>query len=279
VGSQRSQGILSTRFVLLSCLEPLVFLLQVPFLFLLSVPVRSEFSLCIQRPVSFLHSFSLLRKNVATNISLSQKVQRISYPRGQGMPIPVQLDNASTSFGWGQESPYSSSSGYNSPNIAPGEFGNFYPHIPYGPGFDRTRTPSNASLHEPWSFPQSPSSSISMPYTWASSEKMPQAPLAYMQRDEEEAAFLFRDQPYGMGLPAHTFPSEQFLNNYWRLFHPTFPVVHRFSFENMSSSSSPLLRAAMIAIDGQYSSDMSTKKTSRVIHDRCIKLLAKVSVD
>jgi hypothetical protein len=309
VGSQRSQGILSTRFVLLSCLEPLVFLLQVPFLFLLSVPVRSEFSLCIQRPVSFLHSFSLLRKNVATNISLSQKVQRISYPRGQGMPVPVQLDNASTSFGWGQESPYSSSSGYNSPNIAPGEFGNFYPHIPYGPGFDRTRTPSNASLHEPWSFPQSPSSSISMPYTWASSEKMPQAPLAYinasypmvslgisatmdtttsympfdhksmMQRDEEEAAFLFRDQPYGMGLPAHTFPSEQFLNNYWRLFHPTFPVVHRFSFENMSSSSSPLLRAAMIAIDGQYSSDMSTKKTSRVIHDRCIKLLAKVSVD
>jgi hypothetical protein len=227
------------------------------------------------------------------------------------MSVPVGLESTSSSFGWAQESlgqsPYSSSSGYNSPNIAPGEFGSFYPHIPYGSGFDRTRTPSNASLHEPWSFPQSPSSSISMPYTWASSEKMPPAPLAYinasypmvslgisatmdtaagympfdhksmMQRDEDEAAFLFRDQPYGMGQPEHIYPSEQFLNNYWRLFDPTFPVVHRFSFENMSSSS-PLLRAAMIAIDGQYSSDMSTKKTSRVIHDRCIKLLAKVSV-
>jgi hypothetical protein len=228
--------------------------------------------------------------------------------------VPVQLDNMSTSFSWGQESlgyspAYSSpSSGYTSPNIAPGEFGNFYPHIPYGPGFDRTRTPSNASLHEQWSFPQSPSSSIStMPHTWASNEKMPTASLAYintsypmaslgvsaaidsaagympfdhktmMQRDEDEAAFLFRDQPYGMGQPAHTYPSEQFLNNYWRLFHPTFPVVHRFSFENMSSS--PLLRAAMVAIDGQYSNDMSMKKTSRLLHDRCIKLLAKVCIN
>jgi hypothetical protein len=228
------------------------------------------------------------------------------------MSVSVPLDSVSNSFGWGQESlgqspAYSSSSGYTSPHIGPGDFGNFYPHVPYSHGPSRTRTPSNASLHEHWSFPQSPSSSIStMPYTWASNEKMPTAPLAYinssypmaslgisasidatagyvqfdhktmMQRDEEEASFLFRDQPYGMGQLAYTYPSEQFLNKYWRLFHPTFPVVHRFSFENMNSS--PLLRAAMIAIDGQYSNDTSTKRNSRVLHDRCIKLLEKVCI-
>jgi hypothetical protein len=99
-------------------------------------------------------------------------------------------------------------------------------------------------------------------------------PKTMMQRDQEEAAFLFRDQPYGMGQVVHTYPSEQYLNNYWRLFHPTFPVVHRSTFGSMSSS--PMLCAAMLAIDGQYSNDTSVKRNSRLLHDRCIKLLRKV---
>lgn len=36
-----------------------------------------------------------------------------------------------------------------------------------------------------------------------------------------------------------------------------------------------MLQAAMIAIGGQYSTDAAVKRKSRILHDRCIKLLAK----
>jgi hypothetical protein len=148
-----------------------------------------------------------------------------------------------------------------------------------------------------------------MAYTWTSAEKSP-APsnLAYMatsypmtsmpmaagvdqmtafghfgpktmaQRDEEEQQFLFpiSEQSYGMGQIAQTYPFEQYLDNYWRHFHPTFPVVHRTTFENMSQA--PMLHAAMIAIGGQYSNDAAVKRKSRILHDRCNKLLDKVGV-
>lgn len=209
-------------------------------------------------------------------------------------------------YAWHESSYSPISSGYASPSMAPGDFNTMYPVPGYGPAASRTRTPSIASLHDPWAMtPRSPSSSNStMPFTWASNDKMPNAGLAYIntsypmaslgisthmdatagygqfepktmiQRDEDEAAFLYRDQPYGMGQLAHTYPSEQYLNNYWRLFHPAFPIVHRPTFGSMNTS--PMLFAAMIAIDGQYSNDASTKRTSRTLHDRCIKLLEKV---
>ena len=177
----------------------------------------------------------------------------------------------------------------------------------YGPS--RTRTSSDASFVEPWSFPsRSPTSVAStMAYTWPSSDKTPTAPgLAYMgtnypmttmpmttsmdpmagyghfslktimQRDEEEAAILFGEQPYGMGPVAHTYPFEQYLDTFWRLFHPTFPVVHRPTFESMSAP--PMLHAAMIALGGQCSTDASVKRKSRILHDRCIKLLERVRI-
>jgi hypothetical protein len=100
-------------------------------------------------------------------------------------------------------------------------------------------------------------------------------PKSMMQRDEEEGVILFPEQPYGMGQIAHTYPFEHYLNNFWRLFHPTFPVVHRSSFKSMSPP--PMLHAAMIALGGQYSTDMSVKRKSRILHDRCIKLLERVS--
>jgi len=100
-------------------------------------------------------------------------------------------------------------------------------------------------------------------------------PKTMLQRDEEEAALLFVEQPYGMGQLAHTYPSEHYLNNYWRFFHPSFPIVHRTSFESLGQP--PMLHAAMIAIGGQYSNDASVKRKSRILHDRCVKLLERVS--
>lgn len=207
---------------------------------------------------------------------------------------------------YSQSPGYSSSSGYASPTHGPGDYANLFAHPPYGAGFSRTRTPSNASC-EPWSYAsRSPTSTTSnMAYPWPSSDKTPTTPcLAYMgtsypmasipmsasvdpmggyghfgaktmvQRDEEEGVILFGEQPYGMGPIAHTYPFEQYLDYYWRVFHPTFPVVHRSTFENMIAS--PMLHAAMIAVGGQYSNDTSVKRKSRILHDRCVKLLERV---
>jgi hypothetical protein len=217
----------------------------------------------------------------------------------------------SHAMGWpdaySQSPGYSSSSGYASPIPGPGDYNNLFANPPYGNGPNRTRASSTASFNEPWSYtPRSPVSSTStMPFTWASNDKASAAPcLAYMgtsypmslgittdidpmtgyghfgpksmmQRDEEEGVILFPEQPYGMGQIAHTYPFEHYLNNFWRLFHPTFPVVHRSSFKSMSPP--PMLHAAMIALGGQYSTDMSVKRKSRILHDRCIKLLERVS--
>ncbi|KAL6161437.1 hypothetical protein ACJQWK_08714 [Exserohilum turcicum] len=195
---------------------------------------------------------------------------------------------------------YSSSSGYVSP-IAPTDYPVFS-NTPY----HRTRTPSNAScIDQPgWSFPsRSPASTTStMAFTWPSTEKGHTAPgLAYMhttcpmtsmsmtssfdgmpdfghfgaksmaQRDEEEAAIIFGDQQYGMPSIDNTYPFEQCLDSYSRLFHPAFPVVHR----SAPVSSSPMLYAAMAAIGGQFSHDTNIKKQSRDLHDRCVKLLER----
>jgi hypothetical protein len=228
------------------------------------------------------------------------------------MSASMPVDSMTQSFGWGEQyghSPaYSSSSEYASPNIGPGEYNAYLSGMTYGNSGSRTRTPSNASVHDHWAYtPRSPSSSIStMPYAWASSDKMPTAGgLAYMnisystgslgisapiiptadygqfglrtmhQRDADEAGVLFQDEPYGMAQLAHTYPSEQYLNNYWRLFHSAFPVIHRPTFGWLESS--PMLRAAMVAVEGQYSNDTNTKNSARRMHDRCIKLLEKVS--
>jgi hypothetical protein len=218
----------------------------------------------------------------------------------------VPVDGMAPSMGWtepySQSPSYSSSSGYASPNPGAGDY--MYAGVPYGHGATRTRTSSVASFNEPWSYtPRSPTSSAStMPYTWASNDKMPTAlaymgtsypmtslgisttidpmtgyghfgPRSMMQRDEDEGVILFPEQPYGMGQLAHTYPSEHYLNNFWRHFHPTLPIIHRHECMNTP----PMLRAAMIAIGGQYSKDPSMKRKSRDLHDRCIKLLDRVS--
>lgn len=180
-----------------------------------------------------------------------------------------------------------------------------YATPPYGAGMVRTRASSNASfIEQNWAqASQSPTSSISMPYPWATDEKsiipstsFPYTPVSYstanmpmhtsigavahygqydphnlVQMDQDELAYLSQAEHYGMSLFAHTFPSEHFLNNYWRRFHPTFPIVHRFTFASLESS--PMLYAAMIAIGAHYSDNADL---ARKIHERCIKLLELV---
>ncbi|KAF2186147.1 hypothetical protein K469DRAFT_146292 [Zopfia rhizophila CBS 207.26] len=245
----------------------------------------------------------------------TMKGQR-SYPsRSQtAVTIPVGTDGLQTGISWNDpfsQSPnYSSSSGYGSPVPGANDYANIFAHPPYAPGSNRTRTSSNASFIEPWGYPsRSPTSATStMAYTWTSNDKspvppnlsfmttssypmtsvplsagadpmsgyMPFGPKSMAQRDEEEQNFLFPEQSFGMGI-ASTYPYDQYLNNYWSLFHPSFPVVHRATSDGVTAS--PMLHAAMIAIGAQYSSDPSAKRKSRILHDRCLKLLDKRDMD
>ncbi|CAO2650049.1 Nn.00g013410.m01.CDS01 [Neocucurbitaria sp. VM-36] len=255
---------------------------------------------------SFIH---VVRSSPSSTSDPNHTKQR-EYSVRHSVTAPVPIDVMTPSLGWSEpysQSPgYSSSSGYASPIPGPGDYSNMFANPPYGPGPNRTRTNSNASFIGDWSYPsRSPTSTAStMAFAWSASDKTPTAPnLAYMstsypmtsmpisasidamsayghfgqktmmQRDEEEGIVLFGEQQYGMGPLTHTHLFEQNLDYYWRLFHPTFPVVHRSTFESMSPS--PMLHAAMVAIGGQYSNDTSVKRKSRILHDRCMKLLER----
>ncbi|KAF1848826.1 uncharacterized protein K460DRAFT_404092 [Cucurbitaria berberidis CBS 394.84] len=258
-----------------------------------------------QAPSSFNH---VVRSSPSSTSDPNYTKQRASYSARHPVAVPMPIDAMTPNLSWSEsysQSPgYSSSEGYASPIPGPGDYTNVFANPPYGPGPNRTRTSSNASCIGEWSYlSRSPTSTASnLAYAWSTSDKTPTAPgLAYMstsypmtsmpisagidpmsiyghfeqktlmQRDEEEGVFLFGEQPYGMGPVTHTHLFEHCLDYYWRLFHPTFPVVHRSTFESMSPS--PMLHAAMIALGGQYSNDASIKRKSKTLHDRCKKLL------
>lgn len=98
-------------------------------------------------------------------------------------------------------------------------------------------------------------------------------PNVLVQMDNEESAQLFSGEHYGMSQIARAYPFEQWLNSYWRLFHPAFPIVHRFTLVHLETS--PMLYAAIAAIGAHYSNDTHN---ARALHERCVKLLARVRV-
>ncbi len=99
-------------------------------------------------------------------------------------------------------------------------------------------------------------------------------PRTVVPMDTEEGLQLFPGEHYGMSQIARAYPFEQWLNNYWRLFHPAFPVVHRFTFACRDLS--PMLYAAMIAIDLHYSDDAGHNRRARQLHKQCVQLLLQV---
>ncbi|EAT86838.1 hypothetical protein SNOG_05774 [Parastagonospora nodorum SN15] len=141
-------------------------------------------------------------------------------------PVAMTVDGMSTSAGWGEQfgqSPaYSSSDDYASPHPGQGDYGNLFSNLSWSHSGSRTRTPSNASLHDPWGpyTPQSPSSSVStMPYTCPPVPSLAYMTTSYpvssygilatsdptadfeqfgsktmMRRDMDEAGMLFQDQ-------------------------------------------------------------------------------------
>ena len=65
------------------------------------------------------------------------------------------------------------------------------------------------------------------------------------------------------------------LASFWHWVHPLYPVIHKPSFDFQTAS--PLLKAAVIALGAQAFDDASDKKHAKVVHERCLKVLKKVS--
>ena len=74
------------------------------------------------------------------------------------------------------------------------------------------------------------------------------------------------------------FTNEQrYLAAYWSWIHPLYPIVHKPTFS--LDYSSPLLRAAMLALGAQMLQNGIDQNNARVIHDRCTKVLKRRTVN
>jgi len=69
---------------------------------------------------------------------------------------------------------------------------------------------------------------------------------------------------------------DHYLESYWQWLHPLYPVIDRTSFRPQHAP--PLLKAAMLALGAQALHDAKDKMSARVLHERCLKVLKKVSI-
>lgn len=77
-------------------------------------------------------------------------------------------------------------------------------------------------------------------------------------------------------LDEHTYTNEErYAGAYWLWIHPFYPVIHRPSFSLHNAS--PLLKAAILALGAHALGDAADKTNARIVHERCAKVLKKVS--
>ena len=69
---------------------------------------------------------------------------------------------------------------------------------------------------------------------------------------------------------------QRYLAEYWLKVHPLFPVLHRPTF-NLAATS-PLLRAAVMALGAQALVDRTDLANARILHENCLKTLKQVSL-
>ena len=121
--------------------------------------------------------------------------------------------------------------------------------------------------------------SVDPPHAFDDIGSIPQfnRPLSWVEIDEQEREALFCDQSLGI-IDLSSEQVSTWLNQYWTYFHPSFPIIHRSSLNNIDKPPSPMLQAAMLAIGMRYSSDAAAWRKSRIVLDRCLKLLEKVDI-
>lgn len=94
----------------------------------------------------------------------------------------------------------------------------------------------------------------------------------YEERDSDERKMLFAADLFGA--PSDPLKLSQYMENYWKHFHPSFPMIHKGSLLNKPLA--PLLQAAMLAVGAQYSHVNDSKSEMRSLHELCLKILAMV---
>ena len=67
---------------------------------------------------------------------------------------------------------------------------------------------------------------------------------------------------------------QNYVQAYWKHFHPLFPILHRQTYQQHRLS--PLLTAAVMAVGAQYTHKPFAKTDSRILHQKCQELIAKV---
>lgn len=91
--------------------------------------------------------------------------------------------------------------------------------------------------------------------------------------DETDA--MFYEQP--LDATIGTRAKQNYINAYWRSFHPAFPILHKLTYQRKMPS--PLLQAAIMAVGTHYSAEPHADGDAKVMQEKCNRLLANVSVD
>lgn len=75
---------------------------------------------------------------------------------------------------------------------------------------------------------------------------------------------------------ADLYPYLRYVDSYWSLVHELYPVLHKPTFN--VASTSPLLRAAVLALGAQGLGERRDLSYAKTLHERCIKVLKKVDI-
>ncbi|KAF2399510.1 hypothetical protein EJ06DRAFT_522406 [Trichodelitschia bisporula] len=86
---------------------------------------------------------------------------------------------------------------------------------------------------------------------------------------------LLENQQLGLSLNLGT--KQHYVKAYWEHFHPLFSILHKQSYR--SHTPSPLLSAAVMAIGAQYTDEPAARHDSRILHEKCLELIAKCKLE
>ncbi|KAJ9643621.1 hypothetical protein H2199_004300 [Coniosporium tulheliwenetii] len=95
--------------------------------------------------------------------------------------------------------------------------------------------------------------------------------LQHNDRDEMEHLELFPQDPLTWKVGSNN--TDEHLDNYWKSFHPSYPILHLPTFNAVDAS--PLLKASMMIIGALYDNQPPAKSEAKLLHERCLKVVAK----
>ena len=97
---------------------------------------------------------------------------------------------------------------------------------------------------------------------------------------EQDELVTPTSEPQNFGarqLHHHADNKQRYLEAYWRLVHPIWPIIHRPTFD--VSYTSPLLRAAMLTMGACMTGDQVDAANACILHKRCLKVIKKRTVN